>query len=57
MVVHNLNISRVTPLKAEAQSPLLIDADAPKARSITAQFFQPVSGRRAQELYCFSRVK
>jgi hypothetical protein len=43
MVVHNLNIARIFALPAEAEPPLVIDADAALTYSITLQCLQTIT--------------
>lgn len=48
MVVHNFHFEGVFALPAEAEAPLIVDADAVLASPVTFQCFQPVAGRSAQ---------
>jgi hypothetical protein len=48
MIINNFNIVGVAVLKAEANPPLFVDADAPLSGAITHKLFQPVAGRDAQ---------
>ena len=48
MVIHDCNSVRVAVLPYEANSPLLIDADAVLALPIAFQFFQVVARRHLQ---------
>ena len=48
MVVHNFHVHRILALPAEAETPLVIDAYAMLAGSVTLQCFQPVARRRTQ---------
>ena len=48
MVIHNFHVQRVFALPAEANSPLVIDADAVLASAVVFQGFQVVAVRRAQ---------
>ena len=48
MVVHNLDFVRVLALPAEAEPPLVIEAEAVLALPSAFQGFQPVAGRRPQ---------
>ena len=48
MVVHNLDFVRVFALPAEAEPPLVIEADAVLALPSAFQSFQPVARRHAQ---------
>jgi hypothetical protein len=50
MIIGELDIEGVTVLESEAESPLLIDPDAPLAFAIALQRFQPVPWRNEQVL-------
>ena len=48
MVVRNFNVQRILALPAEANPPLVIDADAVLAFAVVFQSFQVVAIRDAQ---------
>jgi hypothetical protein len=48
MIIHNFNVVRVFAAPAEANAPLVVDADAMLPRSIAFQGFQAVAGRQGQ---------
>jgi len=48
MVVYDLDLMRVALLPDEAQTPLVIDANATLTRSVVFKRFQPVARRRPQ---------
>lgn len=48
VVIHYLNIESVIAFKPEANTPLVINPDAPTSKPVTGQFFQPVAGWVAQ---------
>ena len=48
MVVSDCHIENIAVDKAEAHTPLTIDADAPLPLSISVQCLQPVGGRKPQ---------
>src|SRR5436305_9068869 len=52
MVIHDFYLFRITLAPDEANSPLVIDADAVLARAATFQGFQPVAWRRKQITQC-----
>jgi hypothetical protein len=48
MVIHNSNVARVFTVPAEANAPLVVDADAMLSGAIAFQGFQAVAGRQGQ---------
>jgi hypothetical protein len=48
MVIHNSNVVRVFTVPAEANAPLVVDADAVLSGAIAFQGFQAVAGRQGQ---------
>jgi hypothetical protein len=48
VVINDFNIVGVSALKAKANPPLVIDADAPLSGAVAGERFQPVAGRDAQ---------
>lgn len=48
MIIHNFNVVRVFAAPAEANAPLVIDADAVLANAVAFQGFQAVAGRQRQ---------
>jgi len=48
MIIHNLDVKRIFALPAEAEPPLVIDAEAVLAGAVSFQGFQPVAGRQHQ---------
>jgi hypothetical protein len=50
MVVDDLDVMGISVLPAEADTPLIIDADAVLSGSVATQRFQPVVRRDAQIL-------
>jgi len=50
VVIDDLDITRTVVGPDKTQPPLRVDADAMLPASITAQRFEPISGRAAQEL-------
>jgi hypothetical protein len=50
VVVHDLNIVRVTVQPSEADPPPFVDPDTVLAGSVTAEPFQPVTRRHAKIL-------
>lgn len=48
MVIHYLNIVRITIDPAEADPPLIVDSDAVLPFTIPVQRFQPISWRYPQ---------
>ena len=48
MIIHNFNVVRVFTVPAEANAPLVIDADAVLANAVAFQGFQAVAGRQRQ---------
>jgi len=48
MVINNFNIVGVAVLKAKANPPLLVDADAPLSLAVSCEGFKAVSWRHAQ---------
>lgn len=48
MIIHNFNVARVFTVPAEAEAPLVVDADAVLPRPIAFQGFQAVAGRQGQ---------
>ena len=50
MVVRNFNIRRISVAPAEADAPLVIDANAPLSGPIFLQEFQPIAWRNPQTL-------
>jgi len=50
VVIDDLDITRTVVGPDKTQPPLRVDTDAVLPASITAQRFEPISGRAAQEL-------
>jgi hypothetical protein len=50
MIVNNLDIDCIFAFPAKADAPLVIDAYAPLASSVTFQCFQPITWWHAQLL-------
>jgi len=48
MVIGDFNFVRIVVLPAEAYSPLVVDANAPLARTVALQSLQPIAGQRSQ---------
>jgi hypothetical protein len=48
VVIDHLNIIRTRIVPSEANSPLVINANAPLAFSIADKLFEPISGRTSQ---------
>ena len=48
MIIHNLDVVRVTPAPLETHTPLFIDANAVLPGTVAAQLFQAVGRRDAQ---------
>src|ERR1017187_6608940 len=48
MIIHDFNVVRVFAVPAEANAPLVVDADAVLSRAIAFQGFQAVAGRQGQ---------
>jgi hypothetical protein len=57
MIVNNFHIVGFAVQKSEAKPPLIVDSDAVLSRAVAAQFFQPVTGRRAQEVQACGRIQ
>ena len=57
MVIDYFNFERVALLETEADSPLVIDPDAPLALAVVLQRFQAVRGRNAQILQRRRRIE
>jgi hypothetical protein len=54
VIVHDFHIERLPIVKAEANAPLIVDADAVLPGAIAFQRLQPVSGRALQitQIHC-----
>lgn len=50
MVVCNFDIKCISPIPAEAESPLAVDEDAVLSGTISGECFQSVAGRNTQSL-------
>ena len=50
MVIHDLDILRMSLNPAKADTELIVDADAVMPGTIALQGFQPIAGRHTQEL-------
>jgi hypothetical protein len=50
MVIDNFNVCRVSGLKTKAQTPLIVDTNAPLSGAVAREFFQTVAGRNAQKI-------
>jgi hypothetical protein len=50
MVVYDLHIESITRLEAKAQTPPVIDTNAPLTSAVTAQSLQPVARRNTEIL-------
>ena len=57
MVVHDISVIRIAIFKPEADTPLVVDANAPLTDSIAAQAFQVVRRWQAQILYVHGRMQ
>jgi hypothetical protein len=57
VVIDYFNVERVALLEAEADSPLIVDPDAPLTFSVMLQSFQPVRGREAQIIQRCRRIE
>ena len=57
MVVNDLSVGGATFCPDEAQSPLIVDADAVLTLPVLLQRFEAVTRRRAQEVQGLSSVK
>lgn len=57
MIVDDLDIVGVPVFPREADSPLIVDPDAPRALSISGQRFQPVPGRNPKIFETFRRIQ
>jgi hypothetical protein len=53
MVVGDFDFAGVSPNPAEAETPLVVDADAVLAGAVAFERFEPVEGRNAE---AFERV-
>jgi hypothetical protein len=50
MVIGQGNVVRIAVFKMKRNPPLVVDAYAPEARLVAAQFFQPIAGRHVHLL-------
>jgi hypothetical protein len=57
MVIDDLNIKSIAVFETKAQTPLVVDANAPLAFAAPAQSFQPVAGRNPKVLECIRVVQ
>ena len=57
VVVDDFNVASVSILKAKADAPLVVDADAIRTASITLQSFKPIPRRYVQGTETISSVK
>jgi hypothetical protein len=57
MVIYNLHEFRPIWCPTKADSELLVDTDAILTFAIAFQQFQPIPGRRTQEIQCFGGVE
>jgi len=55
MVIGNFNIEGVIAFPSKADTPLVVDTDAPLTNPVTSKFFQPV-GRRNPQIIQRDRV-
>ena len=56
MVINDLDIPTISVAPYEADSPLIVDANAVLSPSVTAKRFQAISGRYAQIGKLLSRI-
>jgi len=57
MIIHNFNVMRVLALPAEANAPLVVDADAVLSGAVALQGFQVIAGRQPQVAQLARTVK
>jgi hypothetical protein len=57
MIVHNLNVSGTISRPAEADTPLIVDANAPLTATVALQSLETIAGRRPQVRKPNSRVQ
>lgn len=57
MIVNDCHIERIAVGEPEADSPLLVDADAPLALAVALERLQPVGWRKSQIVYARCRMK
>src|SRR4051794_37377563 len=50
MIVHDLNVIGIAAPPAEADSPLVVDTNAPLSRSFSVKFFEAIGRRNSQIL-------
>jgi hypothetical protein len=57
VVIDYFNIKRMAALKAEANAPLVVDADTVSTRPVAFERFEPIVGRNPQIVQLYRTVQ
>jgi len=56
MIVDDLYIIGVSIMPPKANAPLIVNSDAVLSQSVSAQRFQPISGRHSERMEVWRRI-
>ncbi|MGA8892300.1 MAG: hypothetical protein WB493_12075 [Anaeromyxobacteraceae bacterium] len=57
VTIHEFDVTRVAILEAKTHSPLIVDANAPLARTVASETLQAVGGRHSQVIDAGDRIQ